>query len=82
MKTKIGKVMNLIDHRTAKVGITTLIKHPVYGKYMRRCKRYLVDNLCGAQCDDVVEIEHGKFSKLKTARIVKVVKSAIVGGDI
>ncbi len=74
--TKVGKVISIIDQKTAAVDVTSLIKHPVYGKYMRRNRKFLVENTYGALINDVVEIEHGKFSKLKTAKVIRVVRAA------
>lgn len=74
--TKVAKVISVIDSKTAKVDFTYLVKHPVYGKYMKKNKHYLAHNEHGALVNDTVKIQHGKFSKRKTAQIIEIVQSA------
>lgn len=38
------KVLNIIDESTFKAEATSFKKHPKYGKYITRHKKYLVDS--------------------------------------
>lgn len=82
MSSKIGNVVSVIGHRTAAVQIVSLVKHPVYGKYQKRRKKYWADNSTDASIGDVVEIETGKFSKTKNFKIVRIVKKNSTGVDL
>lgn len=73
--TKVGQVISVIDDKTVGVLFTRLVKHPVYGKYMRKNKKYLAHNEHGAKLNDKVEMEHGKFSKRKTAKIINIIST-------
>ena len=58
-----------------------LVKHPLYGKYIRRATKYKAhDEQNRAKVGDKVEITFCRpMSKTKTWRLVNVVKSA--GGE-
>ena len=38
------KVLNIIDEKTFKAEATSYKKHPLYGKFITRHKKYLVDS--------------------------------------
>jgi len=63
--------------KTCSVEVKYSIKHPKYGKYLRRSTRYQVhDQDNAAKLGDTVEIVCCRpISKTKTWRLVKIVKS-------
>src|SRR4051794_25844316 len=73
-----GVVVSDKMDKTRRVEIPRLVKHPRYGKYIRRrtvC--YVHDEKNEARIGDTVEImETRPMSKTKTWRLVKVVKKA------
>ena len=74
-RTVTGKVVSNRMDKTATVLIERKVKHPVYGKYIRRSTRLHVhdaDNAC--QEGDTVTIEECRpLSKSKSWRLVEVV---------
>jgi small subunit ribosomal protein S17 len=80
IKTKRAVVIGKSSDKTVKVQIDYLMKHPKYGKYLRRRTRLSVhdpENL--AATGDLVEItECRPISKTKSWRLVNVVQKAVV----
>jgi small subunit ribosomal protein S17 len=74
-KTVEGRVVSDKMEKTAVVQIVRLVRHPKYGKYMRRYTRFYVhDPANEARVGDVVEIaETRPQSRLKRWRLVRVV---------
>ena len=61
--------------KTIAVSVERKVKHPMYGKYMRRSTKYLVhdeDNVCN-EGDLVTIAECRPFSKSKSWRLVEIV---------
>ncbi len=79
-KTKYAVVVSKIGDKSIKVQIDYKIKHPMYGKYIkRRTKLGVHDEKNMAGIGDVVEIaECRPISKTKSWRLVKVLKKGIV----
>ena len=77
-KTLTGKVTGSSGQKTIKVAIDFLVKHPKYGKYLRKRTRLSVhdeNNQAGA--GDKVEImESRPYSKTKSWRLVQVLQKA------
>ncbi len=73
-----GKVVSDKMDRTITVRLERIVKHPLYGKYLRRGTNYKAhDENNQAQMGDVVEITPCRpMSKTKTWRLVRVVKSS------
>ena len=73
--TLTGKVISSKMDKSATVLIERTVKHPVYGKYIRRSTRLHIhdaDNSC--QDGDVVTIEQCRpISRTKSWRLVEVV---------
>jgi small subunit ribosomal protein S17 len=69
-------VSNKMD-KTVVVRVERKIKHPVYGKYVKRAKKYHVhdkDNSCAI--GDVVLIKEGRpISKTKSWNLDKIIES-------
>lgn len=78
MRTVTGRVVSNKMDKTIAVLISRVVKHPVYGKYLRRSTKVLVhddENTC--QAGDVVSItECRPLSKRKSWRLVEVLERA------
>ncbi|MCS6777796.1 MAG: 30S ribosomal protein S17 [Chloroherpetonaceae bacterium] len=75
---RIGKVVSNKMQKTVVVVVETRVRHPLYGKFMRRTTRFKAhdeQNLCGE--GDTVEImETRPLSKEKRWRVVRIVEKA------
>jgi small subunit ribosomal protein S17 len=80
VKTQRAVVIGKSSDQTVKVQIDYLMRHPKYGKYMRRRTRFLVhDPKNLAALGDMVEVaECRPISKTKNWRLVSVVQKAVV----
>jgi small subunit ribosomal protein S17 len=80
-KTKIvtAAVLSKSGNKSIKVGIDYKVKHPKYGKYMRRRKTLSVhDEQNKANVGDIVEVaECRPYSKTISWRLVGVIKKAV-----
>ena len=78
IRTVTGRVVSNKMDKTISVYIARLVKHPLYGKYLRRSTKVLAhdeENIC--QEGDVVSItECRPYSKRKTWRVVEVLERA------
>lgn len=78
LRTVTGEVVSSKMDKTASVSISRVVKHPLYGKYIRRTTKILVhdeDNSCKE--GDVVSIaECRPFSKRKAWRVVEILERA------
>ncbi|MBT78760.1 MAG: 30S ribosomal protein S17 [Gammaproteobacteria bacterium] len=78
VRTLTGRVVSNKMDKTISVMISRVVKHPLYGKYMRRSTKVLVhdeQNTCNA--GDFVSIaECRPFSKRKAWRLVEVLERA------
>lgn len=79
-KTKRGVVVSKSGDKSVKVQINYLVKHPMYGKYIkRRTKLGVHDEMNQAGVGDTVEItECCPISKSKSWRLVRVVEKGII----
>ncbi|MFP4353692.1 MAG: 30S ribosomal protein S17 [Phycisphaerae bacterium] len=78
-----GKVGTVIAHSgkdTIKVQVSTLVKHPIYGKYLRRRRSFAVhDPKAEGKIGDYVEIiPCRRISKTKQFRLSRVIRPAKV----
>ena len=78
-KTQIGVVISKSGNKSIKVAIDHLVKHPKYGKYVRRRTKLGVhDEYNKAGVGDVVEVAQCRpYSKTKSWRLVKVLQKAV-----
>jgi len=82
----IGTVVSDKTDKTVVVKVERKVKHPLYGKIIRRSKKYHAhdDNACKA--GEVVRIEEtAPISKLKTWKVIERVqsgKTAAVEADV
>lgn len=77
-RTLIGEVTSDKMNKTRRVEVSRLVKHPRYGKYIkRRTVCYVHDEKNETRVGDTVEImETRPLSKTKNWRLVRVVKKA------
>jgi small subunit ribosomal protein S17 len=78
LKTVTGVVISNSGNKSVKVAIDFKIRHPKYGKYVkRRTKLTVHDERNQAGTGDVVEIaECRPYSKTKSWRLISVVQKA------
>jgi small subunit ribosomal protein S17 len=78
MNKKIGKVVFIKDHVTARVSVEKKSRHPKYQKVTRSEKSFLCQmNTDGVSVNDVVEIQPcAPISKCKSHKIVSVVRKS------
>lgn len=70
-----GVIIGLIDEKTAKVEVTRQWQHPMYKKYVKRTKNYLVDVPAKTKVEVGGKVEIAScrpVSKLKRFAIVEV----------
>ncbi len=79
LKTKTAVVISNSGDKSIKVAIDYKVRHPRYGKYVRRRTTLSVhDEHNQAGVGDVVEISQSRpYSKTKSWRLVTVVKKAV-----
>ncbi len=78
MRTVTGRVTSNKMDKTAAVLVERLVKHPVYGKFIKRSTKLLVhDEQNQCKEGDVVSITSCRpISKSKTFRLVEIIESA------
>lgn len=78
VRTATGVVVSNSGDKSIKVAIDFKVKHPQYGKYVKRRTKFGVhDEHNQAGLGDVVEVaECRPYSKTKSWRLVRVVKKA------
>ena len=77
-RTLTGQVVSNKMDKTVSVSISRVVKHPIYGKYIRRTGKVLVhdeDNAC-EEGDTVSIAECRPFSKRKSWRLVEIIERA------
>ncbi|HEX2604204.1 MAG TPA: 30S ribosomal protein S17 [Oxalicibacterium sp.] len=79
-RTLIGKVVSDKMDKTVTVLIEHRVKHPLYGKFIMRSKKYHAHNEGNqAKEGDTVEIQEGRpISKTKAWSVTRVVQTAQV----
>jgi small subunit ribosomal protein S17 len=77
-RTLIGQVVSDAMDKSITVSVERRVKHPVYGKYMRRStKVHAHDETNECHVGDTVMVEQCRpLSKTKTWRLVKVLERA------
>ena len=77
-RTVVGTVSSDKMDKTITVLVERLVKHPIYGKYIKRSTKFHAhdeNNIC--KVGDVVEIKQSRpMSKLKSWELVKVIEEA------
>lgn len=77
-KERVGVVVSDKMEKSITVAEVTKVKHPIYGKFMKRTKKYVAhDEKNEAQPGDTVRISETRpLSKTKRWRLVEVVEKA------
>jgi small subunit ribosomal protein S17 len=77
-KVRLGRVVSDRMDKTAVVSIERLVKHPVYGRYVRRREKFKVhDEQNQCQVGDLIRfMETRRMSKDKRWRLVEIVERA------
>ena len=77
-RAQVGRVVSLGGMKTASIVVDNLVKHPTYGKYIRRRTKLAVHDEHGkAKVGDLVEIVPcRRMSKNKAHRLIRIVRSA------
>ena len=77
-KTEIGTVISDKMDKTIVVEVSTLVKHPVYKKYIKRSKKIKAhdENNVAKIGDKVLVMETRPLSKTKRYRLVEVTEKA------
>ena len=75
VRTLLGTVISAKADKPVTVSVTRLIKHPRYGKYVRRTSRFHVHDPNGSvQLGDTVQIAQCRpVSKTKSWRVFKLI---------
>ncbi len=72
MKILTGRVIATKNAKTATVLVTRIVTHPIYGKKMKKEKKYQVHNENGVKIGETVKFIATKpISKTKKWRIIK-----------
>ncbi|OPL07717.1 MAG: 30S ribosomal protein S17 [delta proteobacterium ML8_F1] len=77
-KVRVGQVVSDKMDKTIVVEVATTIKHPIYGKRVKRTKKFKAhdeDNTC-AIGDKVKIMETRPLSKTKGWRLVEIIEKA------
>lgn len=77
-KTRVGVVSSNKMDKTIAVTVQRRIKHPIYGKFMKKSKKFIAhDENNDCNIGDTVRImETRPLSKLKRWRLVEVIERA------
>jgi small subunit ribosomal protein S17 len=79
VKTITGRVISNSGNKSIKVAIDFKVRHPKYGKYVRRRTKLGVhDERNQANLGDLVEIAQCRpYSKTKSWRLLRIVEKAV-----
>ena len=83
VRTTLGRVISNKMDKSVTVSVERRVKHPVYGKYIRRTTKLMAhdeDNTC-KEGDLVAISECRPISKNKTWRVVEVVRQSSSTAD-
>jgi small subunit ribosomal protein S17 len=80
----VGRVVSSKMNKSVTVSVERLVKHPVYGKYIRRTSKYVAhdeNNSCKAG-DVVAIVECRPISKTKAWRVLEIVSEGVVEEEL
>ena len=79
-KVRVGKVVSDKMEKTIVVAVEDHVKHPIYGKTMRRTRKFKVhDERNEAKIGDTVRIvETRPLSKEKRWRLAEIINKAVI----
>ena len=77
-KTRVGKVISDKMEKSIVVAEEQLVKHPIYGKFFRKTKKFMAhdEESAAREGDTVMIMETRPLSKNKRWRLVRVVEKA------
>ncbi|MCG3119335.1 MAG: 30S ribosomal protein S17 [bacterium] len=77
-KTKIGKVISHKMQKSMVVSIERLVKHPLYGKYVKKTSTFMAhdENNDAKEGDTVLIMETRPLSNRKRWRLVEILERA------
>ena len=76
MKTYIGEVISAKTPKLAIVLVERVVRHPLYGKRVRKTKRYHVHDEKGVKTGQTIQFRESKpYSKTKRWKVIKIIKS-------
>lgn len=76
MKVFTGRVVSTKMAKTATVLVSRTVAHPVYGKQVKRTKKYHLHDELGAKVGDNVRFVAARpVSKLKKWKVIEIVES-------
>ncbi len=77
-KVRVGEIVSDKMEKTAVVAVTRLVRHPLYGRFVRKTAKYKIhDEKNDCHMGDVVRImETRPLSKDKRWRLVEIMKRA------
>lgn len=78
-QVKTGVVTSASGDKTIRVQVSNLVKHPIYGKYLKRLTKYAAhDDRNDAQVGDIVDIVPcRRMSKTKSWRLMRIVRRGV-----
>ncbi len=78
-KTQVGTVVSDKMDKTIVVSVSRKMKHPLYGKYIRKSSKYKVhdEHQASNNGDSVLIMETRPYSKGKRWKVVKVLDKAV-----
>ncbi|ANQ53888.1 30S ribosomal protein S17 [Thermosipho affectus] len=83
-KRLVGEVVSDKMDKTVVVSVSTLVKHPRVGKYIKRTKKYYAhdeNNEC--RVGDTVEIiESRPLSKLKRWKVLRIIERSVFTEEV
>ena len=78
-KTRVGKVVSDKMDKTITVLVERRVKHPLYGKYVLKSKKYHAHDELGCGEGDKVEIaETRPLSKTKSWKVTRILEKAVI----
>jgi small subunit ribosomal protein S17 len=80
----VGRVVSSKMNKSVTVSVERLVKHPVYGKYIRRTSKYVAhdeNNSCKAG-DVVAIVECRPIAKTKAWRVLEIVSEGVVEEEL
>jgi small subunit ribosomal protein S17 len=76
-RTMTGKVVSNKMQKTVAVAIERVVRHPVFGKYMRKTTKLLAHDEAGCREGDIVSIvECRPISRRKSWRVAEILQRA------
>lgn len=83
MKIFTGKIVSTKMAKTATVEVVRTVAHPLYGKRVKKTKKYHVHDEFGGKVGDVVHFAAGRpVSKLKKWKVLEILGEEKTGSPV